>query len=103
VSDWSVQGLGVFVDDIVVSAGAGSTSFEADAAPMDGWSVNGPPPGSDPNPNNWLRTTEEEVGYEEGATMSARDSLYWGFGLEGVTDAADRNALMDRSMDFLND
>jgi hypothetical protein len=43
VSDWSVQGLGTFVDDIVVSTGEGTTSFETG---MDGWTVTGPPPGS---------------------------------------------------------
>ena len=102
VSDWSVQGLGVFVDDIVVSTGAGSTSFEADANPMDGWTVNGPPPGSDPNPNNWVRATEEEVGFEEGATITARDSIYMGFGFEGISTPAQRNAVMGRSMGYLN-
>jgi hypothetical protein len=35
-SDWAVQGLGVFVDDIVVSTGEGTTSFETG---MDGWDV----------------------------------------------------------------
>jgi hypothetical protein len=38
-SDWSVQGLGAFVDDIVVSTGEGTTSFETG---MDGWTVTGP-------------------------------------------------------------
>jgi hypothetical protein len=36
-SDWATQGLGVFIDDIVTPTGAGSTSFEEDADPMDGW------------------------------------------------------------------
>jgi hypothetical protein len=39
-SDWATQGLGTFVDDIVVSTGEGSTSFEAG---FDGWAVTGPP------------------------------------------------------------
>jgi bacillopeptidase F (M6 metalloprotease family) len=30
VSDWSTQGLGVFLDDIAVSTGQGSTDFESD-------------------------------------------------------------------------
>ena len=29
-SDWATQGLGVFVDDIAVSTGENSTSFETD-------------------------------------------------------------------------
>ena len=53
VSDDTVQMAGVFVDDIEVSAGVGSTSFEADADPLDGWSVSGPPAGSIANANDW--------------------------------------------------
>jgi hypothetical protein len=54
VSDDSIQGRGVLVDDIEVSTGQGSTSFEADGNVMDGWQVTGPPPGSRPNVNNWI-------------------------------------------------
>ena len=52
-SDPSVTPPGVFVDDVVVSTGQGTTSFEADADPLDGWVPGGPPPGSAPNPNTW--------------------------------------------------
>jgi hypothetical protein len=52
VSDWSVQGLGTFVDDIVVSTGEGSTSFETG---MDGWTASGAPPGSARNANDFVR------------------------------------------------
>jgi hypothetical protein len=44
VSDWGFQQFpGVFVEDIVVSTGEGSTSFEVDAETMDGWTVPGAP------------------------------------------------------------
>jgi hypothetical protein len=56
-SDDVVQLKGVFVDDIVVSTGAGSTSFEADGDVFDGWTVPGPPPGSEPNANDWIAGT----------------------------------------------
>ena len=36
VSDWSIQGLGTFVDDIVVSTGEGTTSFETRHGRLDG-------------------------------------------------------------------
>ena len=36
----------MFVDDIMVPGGAGSTSFESDGNPSDGWHVIGPPDGS---------------------------------------------------------
>jgi hypothetical protein len=98
-SDWATQGLGVFLDDIAVSTGQGSTSFEEDADPMDGWAATGPPPGSAPNPNNFVRTTAG--GFPEGAVVATPDTLYMGFGLEGITDAATRAEVMRRSMDYL--
>jgi hypothetical protein len=56
-SDESVQLNGVFVDDIVVSTGQGTTSFEDDGDVMDGWLAKGPPRGSPPNLNNWIAGT----------------------------------------------
>ena len=56
-SDESVQFSGAFVDDIVVSTGAGTTSFEADGNTFDGWTVPGAPDGSPPNPNDWIAGT----------------------------------------------
>jgi hypothetical protein len=53
-SDDSVQLPGAFVDDIVVSTGAGTTSFENDGNTFDGWTVPGAPAGSEPNPNDWI-------------------------------------------------
>jgi hypothetical protein len=47
------QGAGVFIDDIAVSTGAGSTSFEADGDTLDGWWAAGAPPGSMKNANDW--------------------------------------------------
>ena len=99
VSDWAVQGLGVFVDDIEVSTGEGTTSFEADADPMDGWEITGPAEGSAPNPNNFIRTTA--AGFPEGAVVATDDTLYMGFGFEGISDAATRREVMDRAMDYL--
>jgi hypothetical protein len=100
-SDWASQGLGVFVDDINVSTGEGTTSFEDDADPMDGWAVTGPPAGSGPNPNNFVRTGSE--GFPEGAVVATPHSLYAGFGFEGITGVANRNAVMGRVLDHLLD
>jgi len=99
-SDWATQGLGAFVDAIETSTGEGSTSFEeGEDDPMGGWTVPGPPEGSEPNPNDWERT--ESVGLEEGAVVSTEDTLYFGFGFEGVRGAAARNEVMSRSLDHL--
>jgi hypothetical protein len=96
VSDWSVQGLGVFVDDIEVSTGEGSTSFEDGFA---GWTATGPPPGSAPNSNNFIRTTA--AGFPEGAAVATDDTLYFGFGFEGISGASTRSAVMGRAIDYL--
>jgi hypothetical protein len=61
VSDESVQLSGVFVDDVVVSVGEGSTSFEEDGDTLDGWTFPGAPEGSPPNPNDWIVGTVEDV------------------------------------------
>jgi hypothetical protein len=53
-SDDVIQHSGVFVDDVTVPGGAGSTSFEADGDTLDGWTVPGAPAGSAPNPNDWI-------------------------------------------------
>ncbi len=95
VSDWSVQGLGVFIDDTAVSTGE-TTSFEDG---LGGWSVTGPPPGSAPNGNNFTRTTA--AGFPEGATVSTDDSIYFGFGFEGIATPDARNAVMGRAMEYL--
>jgi hypothetical protein len=53
-SDDLFQYPGVFIDDVVVSTGVGSTSFEADGDTMDGWTPTGPPEGSPGNENTWV-------------------------------------------------
>ncbi|WP_244928832.1 M1 family metallopeptidase [Nocardioides sp. W7] len=58
VSDDLVQQAGLFVDDIVVSTGEGSTSFESGP---DGWTVPGPPAGSPGNENDWIVGTAADV------------------------------------------
>jgi hypothetical protein len=96
VSDWSVQGLGTFVDDIEVSTGEGTTSFETG---LDGWTATGPPLGSGPNSNNFVRTTAG--GFPEGAAITTEDTIYFGFGLEGIATPAARNTVMGRAIDYL--
>jgi hypothetical protein len=57
-SDFSVQGRGVALDNVVSSTGDGSTSFEADGNVLDGWAAPlAGPPGSADNPNTWTTAT----------------------------------------------
>jgi hypothetical protein len=96
-SDWATQGLGVFVDDIAVSTGEGSTSFEG--GDSGGWEIAGSPPGSAPNANEFVIT--DAAGFPEGAAVRTEDTIYLGFGLEGVTGAGARATVMGRAMDYL--
>lgn len=79
-SDWGTQGLGVFVDDatVVVDGTETSTSFEDD---LGGWSVAGAPEGSEPNNNDWQR---DQLAFEEGAVVVTEDTVFAGFGAEGL-------------------
>ena len=69
-SDESVAFNGVYVDDIVGPGGSGSTSFEADADPLDGWAVPGAPSGSPGNVGDW-RTASEAAGTSTGENAEA--------------------------------
>jgi hypothetical protein len=95
VSDWSIQGLGAFVDDTSVSTGE-STSFEDG---LGGWAVTGPPAGSGPNANDWTRTTAG--GFPEGAAVTTPWSIYFGFGVEGIATPAARSAVIGRAVGYL--
>ena len=97
VSDWATQGIGVFLDDVSVTvdgAVATETSFETD---LGGWTVAGPPEGSAPNPNDWARS---QLAYEEGAVTVTTDTIYTGFGLEGLS-TEERADFVTRSMEHL--
>ncbi|TDO33232.1 immune inhibitor A peptidase M6 [Kribbella sp. VKM Ac-2527] len=104
LSDWGLQQFpGVFVDDIEVSTGEGTTSFEDDADPTDGWTVPGAPQDQlgieGPNRNDWVRRAG--LGISEGAAVATVDTVYLGFGFEGITGSATRNQVMDRLTDYL--
>jgi hypothetical protein len=94
-TDWAVQNLGVFLDDVTLPDGT-STSFEDS---LDGWTVAGPPPGSPGNGNDWERT--DASGFPVGAVIATPDSLLMGFGLEGITTTEQRTAVMNRALRHL--
>jgi hypothetical protein len=97
VSDWSVQNLGVFIDDVTLPNGT-STSFESG---LEGWTVTGPPAGSGDNANNWIVT--DASGFPVGASITTPDTIMMGYGFEGIGTPAARNAVMARVLDHLLD
>jgi hypothetical protein len=92
-SDWAVQGLGVFVDDIELDGYAledfetGTGQWQASVAP-----------GSTAY-NNWERITG--AGFPEGPVIRTADTVYFGFGFEAIADADNRNSVMQRVMQYL--
>jgi hypothetical protein len=99
ISDPGVQGLGVFVDDAKITADGATlteTSFEDG---LGGWDVPGAPAGSEGNANDWIQSGS--VGYVDGPGVGTADTLYWGFGLEGVTGADQRATLVKDALTHL--
>jgi hypothetical protein len=97
MSDWGTQGLGVFLDDARVEtdgATTAQTGFETD---LDGWTVAGAPAGSSANSSDFARSQQA---FDEGAVVTTRDTVYLGFGLEGLAPAA-RDDLVRRAMTHL--
>ena len=62
----------MFIDDIVVSTGEGTTSFEDDGDQTDGWDVPGAPQDDEgiegPNRNDWA--PRGGLGIKEGAVIA---------------------------------
>ena len=97
VSDWETQGLGVFLDDVRVSVDgtvSSATSFETD---LGGWAVAGPPAGSATSTTDWARS---QTAFDEGGVVVTPDTVYAGFGLEGLAPAA-RDDFVGRAMRHL--
>jgi hypothetical protein len=91
MTDWGTVGLGVWVDDAKVTLDGAQSSladFEADEG---GWQL-GPSPEGTANPVvGWKRVTEE---FTEGAVVGTDDTVYTGFGFEGITGADKRAEFM---------
>ena len=94
-SDWSVQGVGAFIDDITYPGGA-TESFESN---LGGWAVAPAPPGSAANANTWTRT--DPSSFPVGNSITTPDTVILGFGIEGVTTADKRTAIMGALMGHL--
>ena len=97
-SDPGTQGLGVFIDDTTVTADGATVATTSFEDGLGGWAVPGSPPENGTNANDWEVTPS--VGFVDGPGVATDHSLYWGFGLEGVTDRAKRAQLMGDAMRY---
>jgi hypothetical protein len=99
ISDPGFQGLGVFVDDTKVTVDGATESETSFEDGMGGWAVPGAPEGSPGNSNDWIQS--ESVHYVDGPGIATADTLYWGFGLEGVTGADNRATVVKDALKYL--
>jgi hypothetical protein len=96
-TDPAVQGLGAWVDetDVVVDGASTKTSFETDDG---GWQIGPPPAGTAKQDNGWHRT---DVQVDEGGVVGTDDTVYSGFGFEGISGADTRNTFMKGVLEHL--
>ena len=98
-TDWATGDLGVFLDDVTVNIDGAVVSESSFESGLDFFTVPGAPEGSAANPNDW-----ERVGiiFEVASIVATEDTLYFGFGFEGITTEAERNEVMARSLSHLD-
>jgi bacillopeptidase F (M6 metalloprotease family) len=95
ITDPGSGGHGVLADNasVVIGGTAGQTDgFETS---LGAWSVAGPPAGSPAVVNDWGLSGELFKTY---GAVTTRDTVLLGFGLEHVTAAADRTALLGKAL-----
>ncbi len=98
ITDWGTLGLGVWVDDATVTLDGAQASFDDFEAGTGSWQL-GPSPEGSVNPVvGWERVTEQ---FQEGAVVATDDTVYTGFGFEGIRGAAKRTEFMGGVLEHL--
>ncbi|WP_369238345.1 M14 family zinc carboxypeptidase [Streptomyces sp. R21] len=95
VTDPGSGGHGVLADDASLVVGGTATQTEGFETSLGAWSVAGPPPGSPVVLKDWARVGELFKTY---GAVTTGDTVLLGFGLEHVTAAADRTALIGKAL-----
>ncbi|MEY9990483.1 hypothetical protein ABIE67_002515 [Streptomyces sp. V4I8] len=100
VTDPSSGGHGVLADETSLVVGGTATETEGFETSLGAWKVTGPPAGSPAVLKDWARTGALFQTY---GAITTDDTVLLGFGLEHVTAAADREALIGKALDSLDD
>ncbi|WP_405611885.1 M14 family zinc carboxypeptidase [Streptomyces sp. NBC_00076] len=95
VTDPGSGGHGVLADNASLVVGGTATETEGFETSLGAWSVAGPPPGSPPVLKDWARTGALFQTY---GAVTTDDTVLLGFGLEHVSSAADRTALVRKAL-----
>jgi hypothetical protein len=86
ITDWGTLGLGAWVDDWRLTDGATTLEFNDFEQPLDAsWQIGPPPEGTDNPTNGW---TQREQEFTEGGVVATDDTVYTGFGFEGLNESA---------------
>ncbi|MET9382458.1 M14 family zinc carboxypeptidase [Streptomyces sp. NPDC002928] len=98
VTDPGTGGHGVLADDAALVVGGTATGTEGFETSLGDWQVAGPPAGSPAVLKDWTRTGALFQTY---GAVTTDDTVLLGFGLEHVTAAADRTALIGKALSAL--
>ena len=98
ITDWGTLGLGTWVDDWRLTDGATTLEFNDFEQPLDAsWQIGPPPEGTDNPTNGWTRRGQE---FTEGGAVATDDTVYTGFGFEGINESA-RTEFLRRTLTHL--
>ncbi|MFI7411557.1 M14 family zinc carboxypeptidase [Streptomyces sp. NPDC049627] len=100
VTDPSSGGHGVLADETSLVVGGTATETEGFETSLGAWKVTGPPAGSPAALKDWARTGALFQTY---GAVTTDDTVLLGFGLEHVSAAADRAALIGKALDSLDE
>ncbi|GAV41090.1 M14 family metallopeptidase [Streptomyces acidiscabies] len=95
VTDPGTGGHGVLLDDTSVVVGGAATQAEGFETALGAWQVTGPPAGSPAVLKDWTRTGALFQTY---GAVTTKDTVLLGFGLEHLTTAAERKALIGKAL-----
>ncbi|MBT2450087.1 immune inhibitor A [Streptomyces sp. ISL-43] len=99
ITDPGSGGRGVFADEARLSTGGTDQAAEGFETSLGVWTAQGAPAGSPDVPGDWSRSGELFKSY---ASVTTRDTVLLGFGLEHVPAAADRAVLVGKALRSLN-
>ncbi|MFF3752235.1 M14 family zinc carboxypeptidase [Streptomyces sp. NPDC002018] len=95
ITDPGSGGRGLFVDDARLAVGGVEQASEGFETSLGVWATPGAPEGSPVVEGDWARAQELFKSY---ASVTTRDTVLLGFGLEHVPDTAERAALLGKAL-----
>ncbi|MFD8955103.1 M14 family zinc carboxypeptidase [Streptomyces xanthophaeus] len=99
ITDPGSGGRGVFADEARLSVGGTDQAAEGFESGLGAWTAQGAPAGSPEVPGDWSRSGELFKSY---ASVTTRDTVLLGFGLEHLPAAGDRALLVGKALKSLS-